>query len=385
MRVAILASNFAKIAKSTKKGTEIFVYILAKELKHHAKKYNLDLSIFASGNSKLTLPVISVSNKDYASEKDLDLSWIKLYEEALISKAVTLQENFDIFHFNIGQGETILPFLPFLKKPVLVTMHGHIGKNEKDFISLFKKFSHIHFVSISGFQRKACQLFPYIKTIYHGIDTKRNFTFDPKGGNSIMWAGRAVPEKGLDVVLDVAQKTKKQAKIFPIVKDEFLEWLNTAISKKSGLIKHQIKMEIIFNLNRYQLQKHYQTSKLFLFPIKWEEAFGFVMAESLACGTPVIAYAKGSTPEIIKDGVTGYLVNSSPEDIRGDFIIKKTGVEGLCEAVEKIYTMSPEEYMTMRKACRMDAETRFSVDRMVKEYIQLYYQITGQKMPQDIL
>ncbi|MDO8497854.1 MAG: glycosyltransferase [bacterium] len=383
MRVALLNSNYVKISKHTKKGTEILSYILIKELKRYANRYHLDLTAYASGNSKLPVKIESISFQNAVNNKYLSLEQKKLLEIALIAKAFSQHDNFDLYHVNIGNGESTLPFAGFVKKPILITMHGDLGQSDKKYFSLYKNIPNVYFISISNYQRKPIPSLNYVKTIYHGIDIKNDFKFNSIGGEEIMWAGRAAPEKGLDIVLDISQKTAKQAKIFPIVKDEFLEWLNNALTKKRGLIKHQIKMEIIFNLNRFQLREHYQTSRLFLFPIKWEEPFGFVMAESLACGTPVVAYARGSAPEIVKDGITGFLVNSSPTDVRGDFIIKKTGVEGLCEAVEKIYAMSPEEYMNMRKACRTDAENRFSVDRMVKEYIELYYQITGQKMPQD--
>ena len=95
----------------------------------------------------------------------------------------------------------------------------------------------------------------------------------------------------------------------------------------------------------------------------------------MACGTPVIAYARGSVPEIIKDGETGFIINSSEQDKRGDWIIKKTGIEGLCEAVEKIYSLSVEQYKQMRKNCRVHVETHFTVERMTDDYEKIYQQI----------
>lgn len=103
------------------------------------------------------------------------------------------------------------------------------------------------------------------------------------------------------------------------------------------------------------------------------------MIESMACGTPVVAFARGSVPEIIKDGETGFIVNPSDDDIRGNWIIKKTGIEGLCEAVERIYSMPEKQYLEMRKACRAHVEKHFTVERMVDEYEKVYEEILAKK------
>ncbi|MBU2632110.1 glycosyltransferase [Patescibacteria group bacterium] len=144
-----------------------------------------------------------------------------------------------------------------------------------------------------------------------------------------MWAGRAVPEKGMDVVIEIANKLKKDVKLFARHKKEYRKWLNEDIQERITHIKDNISITLAVNKNRLEIVRSYQRSKLFLFPIKWEEPFGLVMVESMACGTPVVVYARGSAIELVKDGETGFVVNPSDEDIRGDWIIKKTGVEGI--------------------------------------------------------
>jgi glycosyltransferase involved in cell wall biosynthesis len=102
------------------------------------------------------------------------------------------------------------------------------------------------------------------------------------------------------------------------------------------------------------------------------------MIEAMACGTPIVAYARGSVPEVVVDGETGFIVNTTNEDIRGDFIIKKTGIEGLCEAVNRIYAMPRDEYMLMRRKCRMRVEEHFTSDKMASNYIDLYKKVLSQ-------
>lgn len=101
--------------------------------------------------------------------------------------------------------------------------------------------------------------------------------------------------------------------------------------------------------------------------------------EAMACGTPILAYARGAVPEIIEDGVTGFTVNSSDTDVRGDFIVKKTGEQGMLEAIERIYALPDDEYQAMRRACRKRVEEYFTAERMVTGYETLYKKILKER------
>jgi glycosyltransferase involved in cell wall biosynthesis len=101
----------------------------------------------------------------------------------------------------------------------------------------------------------------------------------------------------------------------------------------------------------------------------------------MCTGTPIVAYARGAVPEIIQDGKTGFIVNPSADDIRGNWIVKKTGIEGLCEAVQRIYSMPKAEYLQMRKNCRAHIEKNFTLERMTNEYEKVYKKILKRGNP----
>ena len=141
-----------------------------------------------------------------------------------------MQEDFDLYHINIGDGDIALPLAPFVKNPILITLHytqeaEYINK----YFSLFSSLNNVSFISISNAQRKFFPNLNYAGTIYHGIETEL-FKFDPKGGESIIWAGRGVPDKGLETILEVVKKTKKKIKLFPLRRKEHLEWLNKQLT-----------------------------------------------------------------------------------------------------------------------------------------------------------
>lgn len=378
IRLGIINSNYVKIGPFTKKGTEIFSYIFTNNL---AKRYSeeIDITSFCSGNSILPVKKESVAFHSSSENRNIGLVRHHLFEMALFSKVLQMQQKFDIFHLNSGVGENFLSFARFIKKPIVVTMHGPVEPDYMSrYFSLFNDVKNIHYAAISNLQKKY-PVFSKARTIYHGIDTKKTFVFNAQGGNSIIWTGRAVPEKGLDEVLRITKKLKVATKVFPIIRSEYFEWLYKEVLEKRDIINQVTKIHIDFNTQRSKLSHEYRSSKVFLFPVIWEEPFGFTVVESMACGTPVIAYARGSMPELIKDGETGYLVNPSDGDIRGNWIIKKTGFEGMCEAVQKIYALSLVEYQIMRRKSREHVEKNFNVDDMVDKYVTYYKEILGIK------
>src|SRR3989344_8119078 len=300
MKIAIVCSNNLSLKKDTKKGTEIIVHTFISNLAKYQKDNDLQITAFASGDSDLPVKIESIGYHPSANNEHIVKAGKHIiFELALLSKAFSLQESFDLYHINIGDGDIALPFAPFVKKPILITLHYTQEAEYIDkYFSLFRRLNNVSFVSISKAQRKFFPDLNYAGTIYHGIETEK-FKLDQKGGESMMWAGRGVPDKGLETILEVLKETKRKVKLFPLKRAEHLEWLNKRLTELKDLMPSQ-DIFIEFDKDRFELVNHYQSSKLFLFPIQWEEPFGLVLIESMACGTPVVAFARGSVPEIIK-------------------------------------------------------------------------------------
>ncbi len=371
MRIAIVCSNYLNMGKETASGTGIFNYSFISELVKHAENDLLSITAFASGASQLPVQIESIDYEPSSANDQLSASGkFVLYEQALIAKAFAMQDRFDLYHINIGDGDIALPFSPFVKRPILITLH-HILDTDymRTFFSFYKNVQHVRFVSASNAQRKLLPDLNYAATIYHGVDPAL-FAFNTDGGASLMWAGRVIPEKGPDIVVDIAQQIGCAAKLFGIPRKQHQKWFETNVLDKINESRGAITYEA--GLDRYQLVDHYQSSKAFVLPIVYEESFGLVLIEAMSCGTPVIAFARGSIPEIIEDGKTGFIVNAADDDIRGDWIVKKTGGAGLREAVERIYAMPPTEYAAMRAACRDRVLRYFTIKRMVDEYLHVY-------------
>ncbi|MFA6526628.1 MAG: glycosyltransferase [Candidatus Buchananbacteria bacterium] len=378
MKIAIICTNLFNIDDKNKTGSGIFNHILINSLAK-LKGDDCDITVFASGESaSLPAKVESIDCRPTSDDQKIIKSGKHImFELALISKAFAEQDEFDAYHVNIGDGDLTLPFAAFVKKPILITLHNILNEDfTRKYFSLFKDKKNVFFVSASDYQRKILPDINYLETIYHGIDTDK-FSFNPEGGGNIMWAGRFISGKGPDIAINVAQRLEREIKLFGIIKSGYEDWFeqNVRRAAEDGAGKPAIKLHIDYERSR--LIEYFQTSKLLLLPSAFEEAFGLVFAEAMSCGTPVVTFARGSAPEVIEDGVTGFLVNPSNDDIRGNWIIKKTGFDGLCEAAERIYSLSPEEYKTMRLASRKRAEKYFSADKMAEKYLAAYKKITG--------
>jgi len=207
----------------------------------------------------------------------------------------------------------------------------------------------------------------FIDTIYHGIDLT-TYAFRGESSANYLFLGRLVPEKGLHNAISAIISAN-----VPLTVSVNLPSFDEANPYYEKTLKDALKsplcnvLPVVDKARRIEL---YGNAKALLFPIEWEEPFGVVLIEAMACGTPVIAYNRGSVGEIIKDGVTGYIIDPDNVDRpgKGSFIVKKQGVEGIREAMGLISRID-------RALCRKHVEEHFSVVQMVQNYENCYNKI----------
>lgn len=333
------------------------------------------VTLFGPKDSKTTARLVSVTDTALRNDTNLRSDGFELlFEYSKISSLESIiekQDEFDIIHDHIGWR--FLMFSGLIRKPIVSTIHGPTN-NPPYRPYIFKKISaankNVGFVTISKRQQMLLPEIQYAANIYHGIDFT-NLTFEADEGEYFIYLGRITSEKGVHLAIDAAKAANSklfivgrcvtdqdriyfEEKIKPHLKNKDVEYL--------GEIGDEEKNKLIGN------------AKAMINPIQWEEPFGLVMVESMACGTPVIAFANGSVPELIRDGETGFIINEG-ENWQIKSIIQKTGVNGLSEAVEMINRLDPAAYKKMRSSCRQDVEKNFTVERMVDDYEQLYNKI----------
>lgn len=243
--------------------------------------------------------------------------------------------------------------------PVLYTLHDPLPTDPNDLTYwLLARYRDHRYVSISkAFQKHDTLRLNFVDTVYHGVQLDEfPFVAQPSGG--LLFMGRLVPEKGLHdgiaaaiaagMRLEIGTQFPKEHEDNPYFDQKIKPFLDHPLIAELGLVGEREKARL------------YSQAKAVLFPIHWEEPFGMVMIEAMACGTPVIAYNRGSVPEIVRDGVTGIIV---PEE---------RGVEGLVEAVKRIGEID-------RAACRRHVEEHFTVEKMVAGYEAVYENILASK------
>lgn len=379
--VAVLGSFFLPTTPESTGGLEVWTALLLQELIKKGYTFGLyatEGSINIPGKINLTAitkplyelgqtdPFFTEYVKKYGMlppiEYMVDLSGA--YSVEIQQELLKKEDTYD-FIIDTSWMAVVTPGWKAFQKPVFVICHGGDAASKISLLQFFPAISNIQYVFPAQISvNRATWLSPRQKNVIpHGIPLD-TFIFSPTSQDSLTWMGRILPEKGLEDAISVAKTLHKKLTIFGYKQDP--EYFDT-------VIQPLLTPNTNYIANNYD-HKHHNACKALLFPTHLEEAFGISIIEAFACGTPVIGYALGAVPEIIEDGVTGFLVNPSDNDIRGEFLTKPTGVAGLIEATQKLYALSQHEYEAMRKKCREVAEKKYSLSQMIENYRTLFEQ-----------
>jgi len=344
MRIAVVAPPYLPVPPVGYGGTERIVSLLTEGL----VEMNHDVTLFASGDSQTKAKLINIFPKALGNsgfEKSSALLPLLQYRECLLR-----QDDFDIIH---NHTQYLGLFIFEKAKPKVVhTWHGSFYQDEttEEKRLVLEKFKNSNFISISNNQREAMPELNYIQTVYNAIDTSEYpFVQSPKNPY-LLWLGRITEKKGPLIAIKVAKELN-----MPLTMSGAIDPIDQKYF--DSVIKPELNTQLITfypELKKTEeVKKLYQNALCTLYPISWHEPFGLVMVESMASGTPVIAYNIGSVSEIVTDGKTGFVIDSS------------LGIGGLVDAVKKISQIN-------RLDCRREVENRFSKERMVKDYIEAY-------------
>lgn len=349
MKILVLSPVEERVPPPKYGGTELVVYNLVEGLVKRGHKVILAASGDSVTSARLYPLVKEALRTKLLGQEDPGLKLREAFKYIAIAQALKLasQEKFDLVHNHIGWR--IMPFSFLIKSPLLTTLHGPLTDQYQR--AVYSQFKGANLVSISQSQREGAPDLNYVATVYNGI-TLESFTFNNKPQNYFAFLGRISPEKGVYFAIQAAIKAKVKLLIgakIDIVDQKFYQ------SKIKPLIDGQ-QIKYLGELNHKQKVELLGNARAVINPINWQEPFGLVMAEAMACGTPVIATRRASAPEIIVENKTGFLVDP------------QNPVPGIVESLKKINQIKRED-------CRKHVEKKFSAEQMVTGYEEAYQKV----------
>ena len=339
MKIAQIAPLMESVPPRLYGGTERIVSYLTDEL----VRLGHDVTLFASADSITAAELVSCASM--ALRLDGNVRDPIPYYMLMLDRVRKLAEEFDILHFHIDQFH--FPLFRRMADRTVTTLHGR--QDSPDLKPLFLGFSEMPLVSISNDQRQPIANANFVATVHHGIPTDLHEPiYNPRGGY-VAFLGRISPEKRPDRAIRIARTLgiplKIAAKVDKVDEAYFREQIAPLLGDPG--------VEFIGEIDERSKAEFLGEALALLFPIDWPEPFGLVMIEAMACGTPVLAFRRGSVSEIIDQGVTGAIVDTMDEAVR----------------------MLPRVIALDRHAVRRRFEQRFSSARMATDYVALYHSL----------
>jgi glycosyltransferase involved in cell wall biosynthesis len=335
MKIAQVAPLFESVPPKYYGGTERVVSYLTEEL----VKQGHEVTLFASGDSITQAKLYPVVNEALRLNSQYQDPWV--HHTLMLDKVAKLASRFDIIHFHIDYLH--FPLARALQLPHVTTLHGRLDM--PDLAPLYQSFPEMPVVSISNDQRRPLPFANWQATVYHGLPEDL-YTFNPKPGDYLAFIGRISPEKRVDRAIEIAIRAGMEIRIAAKVDTPDKAYFEEQIKPR---LAHPL-VHYIGEIGDKEKNDFLGQAYALLFPIDWPEPFGLAMIEAMACGTPVIAYHRGSVPEVMHEGETGFIVDNLSQALA---------------AVMKIEKIN-------RLRCRQVFEKRFSTRRMAQDYLSVY-------------
>jgi glycosyltransferase involved in cell wall biosynthesis len=338
MRIAQVAPLIESVPPEGYGGTERVVSYLTEELVREGH----EVTLFASGDSRTGARLVPCAPR--ALRLDDTVVDPIAHEVLEIERVAQMADEFDIIHWHLDYFH--VPLSRRLGVPRVTTLHGRLDL--PDLQPLYAEFRDEPLVSISNDQRTPLPDVNWVATIHHGMPADE---LAPRyeRGSYLAFLGRISPEKRADRAIEVARRVDMPLKIAAKVDDADRAYFEEHIEP----MLEADHVDFIGEIGPADKADFLGHASALLFPIDWAEPFGLVMIEAMACGTPVIAYRSGSVPEVIADGVSGYIVESIDEAV---------------SAVERLDQLT-------REGCRAEFEERFTVERMARAYVSTYERV----------
>ena len=344
MRIAQIAPLTEAVPPKLYGGTERVVSFLTEEL----VQLGHDVTLFASGDSVTTAQLEAVWPR--ALRFDPDLRDFAAPQMLLLEEVYRQADQFDLLHFHLDYW----PFSLFSRQrtPFLTTLHGRLDLPELQ--PVYVRFPRVPLVSISDSQRRPLPNANFVRTIHHGLPEN---LLRPVPGKQkhLGFLGRIAPDKGPDRAIRIARRAgvplQMAAKVDRVDETYYREKIRPMLDGRH--------VELVGEIGDADKSAFLSACIGLLFPIDWPEPFGLVMIEAMACGTPVIAFNRGSVAEVIEDGVTGFIVENEAQAV---------------DAVARLPELS-------RTRIRQRFEQRFTAKRMAEDYLDLYSRLAEQARP----
>jgi len=334
MKIAQVAPLIEAVPPKLYGGTERVVAYLTDAL----VELGHEVTLFASGDSQTKAKLSSVWPRALRLDPRVHDQFAPLFMqlEAVARRA----HEFDIIHCHLDYFA--FPILRLLDVPSVTTLHGRLDLPE--LAPLYRHYSDTPVVSISDSQREPLPHANYVATIHHGLP-QQALSRGP-GGGYLAFLGRISPEKAPDAAIRIAARAGMPLKIAAKVDKVDRQYFESKIEP----LLSQVDVEFIGEIGEHQKGEFLGNAAALLFPIAWREPFGLVMIESMACGTPIIAFNNGSVPEVLENGVTGFIVNSEDEAAKALIDIPRLD----------------------RDRVRAEFDRRFTARHMAQNYLKLY-------------